>query len=68
MDKSLEMLYSLILMHWLRCRQIAQEEDGSTELGAACGFTADLLEKCLKSAGFDTDMKDYVNELMAQKG
>ena len=67
MDKNLEKLYSLVLMHWLRCSQIAQEEDGKTELGSACGFTACIFRECLEMSGFDTDMKDYVSELI-QKG
>lgn len=67
MDKNLEKLFSLVLMHWLRCSQIAQEEDGKTELGSACGFTADILRRCLETSGFDTDMKDFVSEI-ARKG
>lgn len=67
MEKNLEKLFSLVLMHWLRCSQIAQEEDGKTELGSACGFASGILEKCLQMSGFDTDMKDYVSEL-ALKG
>ena len=67
MEKNLEKLFSLILMHWLRCSQIASSGEGSEDFLSCCSFTAELLEGILQLSGFDTDMKDYVSELV-QKG
>lgn len=67
MEKNLEKLFSTVLMHWLRCSQLAESEDGEPYFVYACKFAAGLLEGCLQMSGFDTDMKDYVTEL-AMKG
>ena len=63
MEKSLEKLFSTVLMHWLRCSQLAESEDAEPDFIYACKFTAGVLEGCLQLSGFDTDMKDYVSEL-----
>lgn len=67
MEKNLEKLFSNVLLNWLKCKNIADESDGVNEFGSACGFAAHILKSCLISAGFDTDIDDYVSEL-ALKG
>ncbi len=67
MEKNLEKLFSNVLLNWLKCKNIADEQDGKTEFGSACGMAAYILKRCLVEAGFDTDIKDYVSEL-ALKG
>lgn len=63
MDKNLEKLFSNVLCHWLKCKQIASSDEGSEDFRSCCSFTAQLLEGILQMSGFDTDLKDYVTEL-----
>lgn len=67
MEKNLEKLFSRVLYHWLSCNQIACDDSADSELSAAAGLAAHVLERCLSESGFDTDMKDYVSEFV-QKG
>ena len=62
MEKNLEKLFGNVLLNWLKCKNIAEQEDGKTEFGTVCCFAAYILKRCLVEAGFETDLKDFVSE------
>lgn len=66
MEKNLEKLFGNVLLNWLKCKNIADAEDGKSEFGSACGLAAYILKRCLVESGFETDFNDFVSEQAAK--
>lgn len=64
MENNLEKLYSYVLFNWLKFKQLSDD----TEVGSVFGTVAGVLENCLSSSGFETDINDFTSELLVQKG
>lgn len=62
MDERLEKLYSNILVQWLNLRAMVNYDVDASDK-QMFKYASIILEHCLKSAGFNTDLDDFVKEL-----
>lgn len=67
MDNKLEKLFCILLENWFALKLI-EGDAGSEDKERLCsGFAADVINDCLKEAGFGSDTSDYVLEKLQIK-
>lgn len=67
MDNKLEKLFCVLLENWFALKLLGDEEECDPKQRALSKFAAEVIDDCLKEAGFGSDTSDYVLEKLQVK-
>lgn len=66
-DNKLEKLFCILLENWFALKLIEGDSACDEKERSFSGFAADIINDCLKEAGFGSDTSDYVLEKLQIK-